>query len=179
MSKSEKNYIIVATLFFVFGVIFSLTFRQVKYTELIKPPIIDISPKVAYENLLKDPNKYILIDVRSEGEYNDAHAATAVNLPIHYMYDDTHGIKNSKNIPLPKNNNQEIYLICTGGRLAGIAYSYLEHYGYRNIKRIEHGLAGWNDSGLPIITPGLFKNTPERSFNSNSSPVLDKPYEVN
>ena len=178
MNKLISNSVYLAVLFSVMiGILLSISFRPIKYTEFIDPKISDISPKDAYSNILRNPESVILIDVRSEEEYFKAHATSAVNLPIHFMYDDTHGLKNEKKIPLPKNNNQEIYLICSGGRLAGVAYSYLEHYGYRNIKRIEHGLSGWNDASLPIVTPDIFRAL-KKSGDSVRSAPLDRPYEI-
>lgn len=182
MKSYIRNLTNTSIIFFVIlglslGIIFSISFRHIRYSEFFLPSIENIDPREAYENILSEPSKYIFIDVRSEAEFAKAHASSSVNLPVHYMYDDTHGLKNEKGIPLPKNTDQEIYLICTGGRLAGVAYSYLEHYGYRNIKRIDHGLAGWNDAGLPVIAPDIFKNLKEASFNTSSG-ALDRPYEI-
>lgn len=146
----------------------TLSFRPIRYTDYVSANIVDIDPSLAYENIQKNRDKIIFIDVRSETEYNNAHASSSVNLPIHHMYDDTHGLQNEKGIPLPKNTDVEIYLTCTGGRLAGVAYSYLEHYGYRNIKRIKGGLKGWSDQGLPIIVNDSFAKF-------NTAP-LDRPY---
>ena len=165
-------------LIFLFGIFSSIFFRSIRYTEFIEPTIIDIDPKVAYQTILSRPKNVIFIDVRSEYEYSQAHASSSINLPIHYMYDDTHGLKNEKGIPLPKNTDQEIYLICSGGRLAGVAYSYLEHYGYRNIKRIHGGIKHWNEEGLPVITASLFGSSyQEGSYSTNSKP-LDRPYDA-
>ena len=173
-TKWQKFFFVIIGIFF--GVMVSLLIRGVRYTDFIPPRINNIDPEVAYQNILKNPKKIVFIDVRSEYEYTQAHASSSVNLPIHYFYDDTHGIKNEKGIPLPKNTDQEIYLLCTGGRLAGVAYSYLEHYGYRNIKRIEGGLKNWNEEGLPVITKSLFGNSyNEKSYSSNTP--LDKPYD--
>lgn len=172
----NKSILLAVTLAFVIGISLSVYFRPIKYTEFIQPEIVNIDPKVAYETILSNPNSVIFIDVRSEYEYSQAHASSSINLPIHYMYDDTHGLKNEKGIPLPRNTEQEIYLICTGGRLAGVAYSYLEHYGYRNIKRINGGIKNWNMEGLPVITKSLFGNSYEEgSYKSNTNP-LDKSY---
>jgi rhodanese-related sulfurtransferase len=169
----NKNYIYLI-LGIILGCILAVSFRQIRYSEYILPSIKEIDPKSAYENITKNKDDVIFIDVRSEGEYLSAHASGSINLPIHYMYDDTHGLPNEKGIPLPKNNNQEIYLICTGGRLAGVAYSYLEHYGYRNIKRVKGGISNWNTEGLPVITKPIFGNDfKEKSY---VSPPLDKPY---
>ena len=159
---------------FLIGILAALSFRFIKYTEFIDPKINEIDPKVAYNNILDSKNKIILIDVRSKAEYDLAHASSSVNLPIHYLYDDTHGIKNEKGIPLPQNTDTEIYLLCTGGRLAGVAYSYLEHYGYRNITRVEGGLSNWNAEGLPIIAKSIFDI---KNINSGES-ALDRPYVI-
>lgn len=172
----STSIIVAALLAFVIGISLSVYLRPIKYTEFIQPGIVDIDPTVAYENIRSNPDGVIFIDVRSEYEYSQAHASSSINLPIHYMYDDTHGLQNEKGIPLPRNTEQEIYLICTGGRLAGVAYSYLEHYGYRNIKRIKGGIKNWNMEGLPVVTKSLFGTSYEEgSYRSNTGP-LDKSY---
>ena len=174
----KKNYIVAIGFAFIIGISLSLSVRSIKYTEFLNPKIVEIDPKVAYQTILNRPKDVIFIDVRSEYEYSQSHASSSINLPIHYMYDDTHGLKNEKGIPLPKNTDQEIYLICSGGRLAGVAYSYLEHYGYRNIKRINGGLKHWNEERLPIVIKSLFGDSyQEGSYSTNSKP-LDRPYEA-
>lgn len=176
MKLSKMSFERYSSLFFIsgllFGLLLSLSLRGVRYTDFVLPDIVNIKPVDAYNNILNHGKDVVYIDVRSEYEYAQAHASSSVNLPIHYLYDDTHGVKNEKNIPLPKNTNQEIYLICSGGRLAGVAYSYLEHYGYRNIKRVEGGLKGWNEAGLPMVTKGIF----DTSSISDNKALLDRPY---
>jgi rhodanese-related sulfurtransferase len=175
LSSQKTIYIIGGILL---GIALTLSMRTIRYTDLVDPHISDIDPKTAYENILQRPKDIVFIDVRSEYEYDLAHASSSVNLPIHYLFDDTHGLRNEKGIPLPKNTDQEIYLMCTGGRLAGVAYSYLEHYGYRNIKRIEGGLKNWNEDGLPIVTKNLFNPTSNGSTSGSNHYSLDRPYEV-
>lgn len=145
----------------VLGSILTLSFRFLRYTPLIEPVIDDIAPQEAYENIQHDPNKVVFIDVRSQAEYKKAHAEGSINVPIHTLYEER--------LKLPRNTDTEIYLICTGGRLAGVAYGYLEHYGFRNIRRVENGLSGWNQAGLPIIN--------EFSDNSEIPEALDRPFE--
>ncbi len=168
VSKNNFRVLLLVLVTGIFTALLTLSFRQIRYTDYVPATIVDIDPRSAYENIQKNRDKIIFIDVRSEGEYNSAHASSSINLPIHHLYDDTHGLKNEKNIPLPKNTDVEIYLTCTGGRLAGVAYSYLEHYGYTNIKRIKGGLKGWSDEGLPIIVNDTFAKF-------NTAP-LDRPY---
>ncbi len=171
MKKNVFNFkinIFVILFSFFVGLFLALSFNYLRYNSYyLYPKINDIDPKTAYENIKRNPEMYVIVDVRSESEFRLAHASSSVNLPIHYFYDDTHGLKNEKGINLPKNKDKEIYLMCTGGRLAGVAYSYLEHYGYRNIKRVEGGLSNWNSSGMPVII---------NNFSYESKDSLDRPY---
>lgn len=146
--KKVSILVIALSACFFLGIITSLSFRSIRYTPLISPTIVDIDPRIAYQNIKKYPEKYILIDVRSEYEYSLAHASTSVSMPINTLYDGWSR--------LPRNKDKEIYIICSSGRLAGVAYDFLEHQGFRNIKRIEGGLQEWKTFGLPIIARGLF-----------------------
>ncbi len=178
MKYFKKEYVYFILIGLIVGVLTTLSLRALKYSEYINPNINDIDPNFAHKNITTDPKKYVFIDVRSEYEYKQAHAEGSINLPIHYLYDDTHGLKNEKGIPIPKNTDQTIYLICSGGRLAGVAYGYLEHYGFRNIQRIEGGIKHWNEEGLPIITRDVFDGFKEKSFNAASSTQLDKTLNI-
>ena len=80
--------------------------------------------------------------MRSEREYNDRHAEGSVSMPLHTLFDQRD--------VLPM-KDKEIVLICTGGRASGVGYSYLEHYGFSNIARIEGGINAWADARLPVI----------------------------
>jgi rhodanese-related sulfurtransferase len=53
--------------------------------------------------------------------------------------------------------NKRIFLICTSGRLAGVAYRYLEHFGYRNIVHIDGGVQGWVSEGQPVVAKNIFQ----------------------
>ena len=112
-----------------------------KWITVIEPTIKDIDPKTFYTDFKRNPDHYLFIDVRPRNEYATAHAAGSVNIPLLDLY-DMHTV-------LPK-HGKEIILICTIGRSSGIAYSYLQHYGFFNIKRVEGGLQNWVLEGLPI-----------------------------
>lgn len=129
------------------GMFGALSIRAIRYSPLLPPSLVEITPLQAYENIKQHPEKYMLIDVRSEYEYALAHASTSVSMPINTMFDGW--------TKLPMNTDKEIYLICSSGRLAGIAYFFLEHQGFRNIQRIQGGLQEWKVEGLPLISKDL------------------------
>lgn len=129
-------------------------FTPLRYTDLIEPSIRDIDPIVFYEKYKKNPDYYIFIDVRGEDSYNKMHAQGSVNIPLHNLYNERHS--------LPK-KEREIILICSRARASGVAYSYLQHYGFTNISRISGGIEQWIAEGLPTesslqISSTDFKN---------------------
>lgn len=113
-----------------------------KHVALIEPTIDDISAEEFYELYQQDPDKYIFLDVRGESAFNRLHAAQSKNQPLHTFYVEREF--------LPKNTDKEIILICSGGAASGVGYSYLEHFGFFNIKRVEGGIEAWSAAGLPV-----------------------------
>lgn len=127
--------IIAASIFFLVP--------AVRYSDIVEPDIVDIDP-VSFSSLYeKNPDGYVFLDVRPLDAYQKLHASGSKNQPLHTLY---HERKN-----LPKNvKGKEIVLICSGGVASGVAYSYLQHYGFRNIVRIGGGIENWQLSGLPV-----------------------------
>jgi rhodanese-related sulfurtransferase len=86
----------------------------------------------------------LFIDVRSPKEYNELHAEGSINIPIADLYDKW---KNE----LPR-EGKDIYLICTSGRLASVAYGYLQIHGFTNLKHIEGGVSNWVSEKQPTVS---------------------------
>jgi rhodanese-related sulfurtransferase len=137
----------IAIATFLLGVGVTL-FSPLRYTALVEPVIVEIDPSEALARVEADPQHYTLIDVRSNGDYTRLHAKGAINIPIHLLYDER------KTLP---RSDKTLMLMCTGGRLSGVAYSYLEHYGFRNIVRVEGGIEHWQEENLPVVMEDLFK----------------------
>ena len=128
----------VATALLTAAIIYA---TPLKWIVVIEPTIKDIDPVAFQSDFAQRPEKYLFIDVRSESAYNKVHAVGSINMPLHTLYDQRH--------VLPK-SGKEIILICSGGRASGVAYSYLQHYGFFNIQRIEGGIENWIVEGLPV-----------------------------
>jgi rhodanese-related sulfurtransferase len=112
-----------------------------KWITVIEPSISDIDSKEFYADFSQNPDKYIFLDVRPEAAYNDLHAKGSVSMPLHTLYDTRR--------TLPK-SGKTIILICSGGRASGVGYSYLQHYGFFNVRRIEGGIEKWQEYNLPV-----------------------------
>lgn len=120
--------------------VLAIYLTPLKWLNLIEPTIKDIDPTTFYADFKNNKDNYIFIDVRSEDAYSKVHAAGSINMPLHTLYDERRN--------LPK-SGKEIVLICSGGRASGVAYSYLQHYGFFNIERVKGGIENWIAEGLP------------------------------
>jgi rhodanese-related sulfurtransferase len=115
----------------------------IRYASIVEPKVKDISSEAFYAKYKENPERYVFLDVRGADAYDRLHAAGAKLQPLHTLYTERYN--------LPKNDaNKEIVLICSGGVASGVAYSYLQHYGFRNIVRIENGIEAWQAAGLPV-----------------------------
>lgn len=114
-----------------------------KHINIIEPVINDIEAEEFYREFEKNPDHYIFLDVRSLDAYTKLHAKGSKNQPLHTLYNERH--------VLPK-QGKEIILICSGGIASGVAFSYLEHFGFFNIRRIAGGIESWQAQGLPVET---------------------------
>ena len=112
-----------------------------KHVALVPPSMNEIDPAQLYSELSKHPDDYIFVDVRSPTIYQSAHAKGAINIPIENLYDDHNALPRS---------GKKIALICTTGRLAAIAYGYLENQGFTNLVHVEGGMVNWTTEKLPV-----------------------------
>ncbi|MBP9669296.1 MAG: rhodanese-like domain-containing protein [Candidatus Pacebacteria bacterium] len=125
-----------------------------KHIALVEPTVYDIDPHAFNEDFTKNPDDYVFIDVRPESAYVKLHAKGSISMPLHTLYDERH--------TLPK-YGKNIVLICSGGRASGVGYSYLQHYGFRNIARIEGGIENWAIEELPTEGSAVIMLDPETS----------------
>lgn len=134
-----------------------------KWIAVIEPTIRDIDPREFYNKYSANPDQYIFIDVRSEQAFGRAHAQGSKNMPLHTLYDERR--------VLPK-KGKDIVIICSGGRASGVAYSYLQHYGFFNIWRIEGGIEKWMAEGLPIEGSEIEFEGTSPEANAGASPSI-------
>ena len=125
----------------------SIFLTPLRHFALIAPTMHEIDPQVFHAALIAHANDYLFVDVRSPTIYRSAHAKGAINIPIENLFDEHYTLPRS---------GKKIALICTTGRLAAIAYGYLENWGFQNLLHIEGGLQNWNNEGLPVEGINVF-----------------------
>ena len=123
--------------------VFLFYFTPLHFVNLIDPPVRSESPSAVYAKIKERPNDFLFIDVRTPSAYEAGHAEGSVNIPIHDFYDDRRVFPRA---------GKTIVLICGDSKLAGVAYGYLQLYGFHNLVRVEGGLAEWKSEGLPTVS---------------------------
>lgn len=98
------------------------------------PAMIDA--KTTYATL---ENNILVIDMRSEAEYNAGHIEGAINVGFSNLI---HFFENSINPPAFSN----IVITCQTGQSAGFATSLLRMLGYKNVYSLKWGMSSWTKS---------------------------------
>ena len=104
------------------------------------PEIKTLSPEALRARLEKAPRP-MLVDVREQNEWDEAHIADATLAPLDTVVDKMKGVT----------KDREILLICRSGRRSGIAYTKLAERGFTNLRNVEGGMIAWQKLGYPVI----------------------------
>ena len=104
------------------------------------------------EDMLKEDDKPLLIDVREPTEFEAMHIYNSINVPrgiletsCEYDFDDT--------IPeLVEARDRDVVVICRSGNRSIFAADIMQQMGYKKVVSLKTGLRGWNDSELPLVT---------------------------
>ena len=126
-------------------------------------PIKQQIPAEAFETLKQNPDA-IYLDVRTEGEFAQGHAAGAINIPVAFiktgqMQLNPEFVEVVEKV-LPK--NKQLVVGCQAGGRSMRACEMLEEAGYSDLTNVAGGfggqrdqsgavvVSGWRDSGLPV-----------------------------
>lgn len=90
------------------------------------------------ESMRSQQSAVLIVDVRSESEWNSSHIDGSLNMPLNQVRE--------RAAELPK--DRQLVVHCAGGYRSAIAVSLLEQAGYQAWDLIG-GLAAWNALGLP------------------------------
>ena len=138
ISRRELSIAAVAVL----ATAFVIFFTPLRYTILVEPKVHEIEPDEIYAKMVQKPDYYLFVDVRPAADYKKVHAKGAINIPIALFYDEWREFPRT---------GKEIVLICGGGRLSGVAFFFLQHFGFTNIVRVSGGIENWLSKGLPVV----------------------------
>ena len=86
--------------------------------------------------------KFVLIDVREDHEWNVSHIPKAIHIGKGILERDI-----AANI---SDKNSEIILYCGGGFRSALSAYNLQKMGYTNVASMDGGIREWNDLGFPL-----------------------------
>jgi rhodanese-related sulfurtransferase len=86
--------------------------------------------------------KFVLVDVREDGEWANDHLPAAIHLGKGIIERDAERV-------LP-DTDAEIVLYCGGGFRSALAADNLQKMGYTNVWSMDGGHRGWREKGYPL-----------------------------
>jgi rhodanese-related sulfurtransferase len=87
-------------------------------------------------------DRFLLIDVREDGEWAQDHVAGAVHLGKGVLERDIEG-----RVP---DKGAELVLYCGGGFRSALAADALQKMGYTNVWSMDGGIRDWRAKGFPL-----------------------------
>jgi len=85
----------------------------------------------------------MIVDVRSQSEYESGHVPSAQHLPFYAMW--------SHHDEMEAKPEDPIVLYCEHGPRAWIGKFALWTVGYKNVVYLEDHMSGWKEQGLPTV----------------------------
>ena len=94
------------------------------------------------KNRLNRGDKFVLVDVREESEFQKDHLPNAIHLGKGVIERDIEQKVPDLNTPL--------VLYCGGGFRSALAADNLQKMGYTNVISMDGGVRGWREKGFPM-----------------------------
>ena len=94
---------------------------------------------------LQAGERFILLDVREDSEWAEGHLPSAHHMGKGVIERDIEQAIPEKDTP--------IVLYCGGGFRSALTADNLQRMGYSDVTSLDGGWRGWNERGLPVVTP--------------------------
>ncbi|MCD6209293.1 MAG: hypothetical protein J7J01_00085 [Methanophagales archaeon] len=140
MGRGNKNKIFFGALIFISLLFLLLLSSSIAYAAELTPPLpgaptyIDISVEKAHEMVEANPEEIILLDVRTEGEYNAEYIPGAINIPLSDLENRIDELDSSK----------VIIVYCKTGSRSRTASETLAQRGFI-VYNMEGGINAWKE----------------------------------
>ena len=94
------------------------------------------------EAISKSDHKPVLLDVRTQSEYNDGHIQNAINIPHDQILKEPQLVSAYK--------DSQVVVFCRSGFRAGKVIEMLEGLGFKEIIDIDGDMLAWNEAGHSV-----------------------------
>jgi len=85
----------------------------------------------------------VVVDLRGAQEFAEGHIAGAINVPYAEL--------GSRISELDKHKDSAIVLVCKMGQHSATASRSLKEAGFSNVRRMDGGMAEWNNANMPTV----------------------------
>ncbi len=112
----------------------------------VKEQISEIDPKDVREGLSRNGSGPVVVDVREQNEFEEAHVPGAVHVPRGFLESRIEGAAPDK--------SREVVLYCASGNRSALAAHTLQSLlGYENVSSMTGGITLWKDRGFDVEVP--------------------------
>ena len=130
---------------------FSLQARELSLDQVkqnvrnLQRSVMDGQPSITandFKKIIASDKEFVLLDVRSEAEFNAAHLPGALNIDrgrLEWIVPN-----------IIKKTDRTIYVYSQDGRRSAFATERLHEMGYANVTHIADGFKGWVTAGYPV-----------------------------
>lgn len=102
---------------------------------------VKLDAKAFAEKIKAFPNAP-LVDIRTAGEFTEAHIEKAINY-------DWYGANFEKQISL-LDKSKPVFIYCHSGGRSAAAVSKMKSLGFTNVYELAGGISNWIDAGMPV-----------------------------
>ncbi len=136
MGVSKRTSIVVFSVVAVLSVVAAFNtqdfFRNDNYG--------DVTVNEAWDLIQNEP-ELVILDVRTQTEYDDGHIEGAILIPVAELPDRLDELS----------ANDEILVYCRTGNRSGTAVAIMEENGFSKIYHMNEGISTWISEGLPVV----------------------------
>lgn len=100
----------------------------------------DVTVNEAWDLIQSKPG-LVILDVRTQSEYDDGHIEGAVLIPVQELADRLGDLS----------KDDEILVYCRSGNRSATAVGIMEDHGFSKIFHMNQGMNGWLSEGLPVV----------------------------
>ncbi len=100
----------------------------------------NVSVSEAYD-LIQNEAGLVVLDVRTQAEYNDGHIEGAILIPVAEIADRLNELS----------ADDEILVYCRSGNRSSTAVGIMGDAGFTKIYHMNQGMNGWLAEGLPVV----------------------------
>ena len=86
----------------------------------------------------------VIVDVRTDKEYEEGHVTNSVHIPLGVLQDRLADLQAYKNNP--------IILACRSGARSASAVAILTKHGFETVYNLGGGMLAWGNANLPLIS---------------------------